>query len=116
MSNLDKKIFGKKTYSSLLKEIYDNQKKKEDQITALITELKPLVQDIGDATLIVPLIKEYMELGLKNDEALIKVATIFQRIFATEGNEDSGFGISDEEREQLLNDIKKLTPPPKKED
>ena len=116
MSNLDKKIFGKKTYSSLLKEIYDNQKKKEDQIIALITELKPLVQDIGDATLIVPLIKEYMELGLKNDEALIKVATIFQRIFANEGNEDSGFGISEEEREQLLNDIKKLTPPPKKED
>ena len=116
MSNLDKKIFGKKTYSSLLKEIYDNQKKKEDQITALITELKPLVQDIGDANLIVPLIKEYMELGLKNDEALIKVATIFQRIFANEGNEDSGFGISEEEREQLLNDIKKLTPPPKKED
>ena len=116
MSNLDKKIFGKKTYSSLLKEIYDNQKKKEDQITALITELKPLVQDIGDATLIVPLIKEYMELGLKNDEALIKVATIFQRIFANEGNEDSGFSISEEEREQLLNDIKKLTPPPKKED
>ena len=116
MSNLDKKIFGKKTYSSLLKEIYDNQKKKEDQITALITELKPLVQDIGDATLIVPLIKEYMELGLKNDEALIKVATIFQRIFANEGNEDSGFGISEEEREQLLNDIKKLTPQPKKED
>jgi len=57
MSNLDKKIFGKKTYSSLLKEIYDNQKKKEDQITSLISELKPLVQDIGDATLIVPLIK-----------------------------------------------------------
>ena len=115
MSNLDKKIFGKKTYSSLLKEIYDNQKKKEDQISALISELKPLVQDIGDATLIVPLIKEYMELGLKNDEALIKVATIFQRIFANEGSEDKGFGISDEEREQLLNDIKKLTPP-KKED
>jgi hypothetical protein len=116
MSNLDKKIFGKKTYSSLLKEIYDNQKKKEDQISALISELKPLVQDIGDATLIVPLIKEYMELGLKNDEALIKVATIFQRIFANEGSEENGFGISDEEREQLLNDIKKLTPPPKKED
>jgi len=57
-----------------------------------------------------------MELGLKNDEALIKVATIFQRIFANEGSEDKGFGISDEEREQLLNDIKKLTPPPKKED
>ena len=74
MSHLDKKVFGKKTYSNLLKEIYDNQKKKEGQIAALISELKPLIQDIGDATMIVPLIKEYMELGIKNDEALIKVA------------------------------------------
>ena len=77
MSHLDKKVFGKKSYSDLLKEIYDNQKKKETQITALINELKPLISDIGDATMIVPLIKEYMELGIKNDEALIKVATIF---------------------------------------
>ena len=105
MSHLDKKVFGKKSYSDLLKEIYDNQKKKETQITALINELKPLISDIGDATMIVPLIKEYMELGIKNDEALIKVATIFQRIFANEGNEDNGFGISEEEKEQLLKSI-----------
>ena len=95
MSHLDKKVFGKKSYSDLLKEIYDNQKKKETQITALISELKPLISDIGDATMIVPLIKEYMELGIKNDEALIKLATIFQRIFANEGNEDNRFGISE---------------------
>jgi len=116
MSHLDKKVFGKKTYSNLLKEIYDNQKKKEGQIAALISELKPLIQDIGDATMIVPLIKEYMELGIKNDEALIKVATIFQRIFANDGNEDNGFGISEEEKDQLLKDIKSLQLPPKKDD
>ena len=116
MSHLDKKVFGKKTYSNLLKEIYDNQKKKEGQISALISELKPLIQDIGDATMIVPLIKEYMELGIKNDEALIKVATIFQRIFANDGTVDNGFGISEEEKDQLLKDIKSLQLPPKKED
>ena len=116
MGNLDSNIFGKKKFSDILKEIYDNQKKKETQISALIGELKPLITDIGDATLIVPLIKEYMELGIKNDEALIKVATIFQRIFANEGNEDNGFGISEEEKDQLLNDIKSLQLPPKKED
>ena len=116
MSHLDKKIFGKKSYSDLLKEIYDNQKKKENQISALINELKPLISDIGDATMIVPLIKEYMELGIKNDEALIKVATIFQRIFANEGTEENGFGISEEEKEQLLQEINKLNLPPKKEE
>jgi hypothetical protein len=116
MSHLDKKIFGKKSYSDLLEEIYKNQKKKETQISSLISELKPLIEDIGDATLIVPLIKEYMELGIKNDEALIKVATIFQRIFANEGTVENGFGISEEEKEQLLSEINKLQLPPKKED
>ena len=55
MSNLEQKVFGKKKFSDLLSEIYDNQKKKETQISALINELKPLINDIGDATLIVPL-------------------------------------------------------------
>ena len=116
MGHLEKKVFGKKTYSDLLQEIYNNQKKKEKQITALISELKPLIQDIGDATMIVPLIKEYMELGIRNDDALVKIATIFQRIFANEGNEENGFGISEEEKEQLLNEINKLSLPPKNED
>ena len=116
MSHLDKKIFGKKSYSDLLEEIYKNQKKKETQISSLISELKPLIEDIGDATLIVPLIKEYMELGIKNDEALIKVATIFQRIFANEGTVENGFSISEEEKEQLLSEINKLNLPPKKDD
>ncbi len=106
MSNLDSNIFGKKKFSDLLKEIYDNQKKKEAQITALIGELKPLINDIGDATLIVPLIKEYMELGIKNDEQLVKMATIVQRALASGRSEEEGFGMTEEEKQQLLNEVK----------
>ena len=62
MSSLDKNIFGKKKLSDIFQEIYNNQKKKEEQISALINELKPLINDIGDATLIVPLIKESLPL------------------------------------------------------
>ena len=98
MSNLESNVFGKKKFSDILKEIYDNQKKKEQQITALIGELKPLINDIGDATLIVPLIKEYMELGIKNDEQLIKMATIIQRALATGKSEEEGFGMTEEEK------------------
>ena len=75
MSKLDNLIFGKKKFSDILSEIYDNQKKKEKQISGLISELKPLISDIGDATLIVPLIKDYMEIGVRNDEQLIKMAS-----------------------------------------
>ena len=103
MSNLEENIRGKKKFSDLLKEIYENSKKKEAQINALIGELKPLITDIGDATLIVPLIKEYMELGIKNDEQLIKMATIVQRalqVQAQTGANDLTF--SDEEKAQLF--------------
>ena len=77
MGNLDNIVFKKKKFSDILSEIYDNQKKKEAQITGLISELKPLVQDIGDATLIVPLIKEYMEIGIRNDEQFKKCIPVY---------------------------------------
>jgi len=108
MSNLDKKVFGKKKFSNILEEIYSNQKKKEEQITALIQELKPLINDIGDATLIVPLIKEYMELGIKNDEQLIKMATIIQRALNTGKENEDDFGLSEDEKKQLFTEIEKF--------
>jgi hypothetical protein len=78
--SLDKEIFTGKSLSDLFGEIYDNSKETKGQVKALIGELKPLIENIGDATLIVPMIKEYMEIGVKNDEHLIKLATIVQRI------------------------------------
>tara|TARA_Y100000389_G_scaffold181831_1_gene197894 strand:+ start:1192 stop:1539 length:348 start_codon:yes stop_codon:yes gene_type:complete len=108
MSNLDKKIFGKKKFSDILSEIYENQKKKETQISSLIQELKPLINDIGDATLIVPLIKEYMDLGIKNDEQLIKMSTIIQRALNNSGGDEENFGLSEEEKQQLFQEIEKF--------
>lgn len=107
MDNLNSEIFGGKKLKDLFKEIYDNQKKKESQITTLIMELKPLISDIGDATLIVPLIKEYLEIGVKNDEQLIKMAQIIQRCLINSDPSNSE-GITDEEKKQLLDEIDKL--------
>jgi hypothetical protein len=101
MGQLDSIVFGKKKFSDILEEIYNNQKKKETQVSALISELKPLVQEIGDATLIVPLIKEYLDISVKNDEQLIKMATIVQRAL-NNINEEGSLGISEEEKQQLL--------------
>ena len=69
--SLDKEIFKGKTLSDLFGEIYDNSKETKGQVKGLIGELKPLIENIGDATLIVPMIKEYMEIGVRNDEHLI---------------------------------------------
>jgi hypothetical protein len=101
MSQFDNIIFGKKKFSDVLEEIYNNQKKKDQQVNALISELKPLISDIGDATLVVPLIKEYMEISVKNDDILIKMAALAQRAMATV-SADGSLTISDEEKDQLL--------------
>lgn len=106
--SLDKLVFKGKKFADLLEEIYDNQKKKEKQISGLIGELRPLIQDTGDATLIVPLIKEYLEIGVKNDEQLIKVAQIVQRVFQARENTANPFEISEEEKEQLMKEIDTL--------
>jgi hypothetical protein len=107
MNNLDNIIFGKKKFSDILSEIYDNQKRKEKQISGLIAELKPLINDIGDATLIVPLIKEYLEIGVKNDSQLIQMATIIQRALSKTSSEES-LGITEEEKQQLMNELEKI--------
>ena len=107
MGQLDKNIFGKKKFSDIIEEIYNNQKRKEEQISILISELKPLIQDIGDATLVVPLLKEYLEISVKNDEQLIKMATIIQRAVQNDGNDDDNFGMTEAEKQQLLDEVKK---------
>jgi hypothetical protein len=109
MSQFDKVIFKNKTFGNVLEEIYNNQQKKDKQVTALINELKPMIEEIGDATLLVPLIKEYMEIGVKNDDLLIKMAALAQRAMNSEGGE-SALGISDEEKQQLLDEISKFKP------
>jgi hypothetical protein len=108
MSQFDNIIFGKKKFSHLLEEIYNNQKKKDAQLVALINELKPLISEIGDATLIVPLIKEYLEISVKNDDLLIKMAALAQRAMQTQAT-DGSLTISDEEKEQLLAAVNELT-------
>lgn len=110
--SLDKEIFKGKTLSDLFGEIYDNSKETKGQVKSLINELKPLIENIGDATLIVPMIKEYMEIGVKNDDALIKLATIIQRIEAAAAKGESNeFDFSDlqdllEEQELVEQELK----------
>jgi len=112
--SLDKEIFKGKTLSDLFGEIYDNSKETKQQVRALINELKPLIEGIGDATLIVPMIKEYMEIGVKNDDALIKLATIIQRIETAQAKGDGNeFDFSDlqdllEEQEQMEQEVKEV--------
>ena len=101
MDPLNQILFDNKSFSDLLKEIHSNQNKKKKQLASLIAELKPLVQTLGDATVVVPLIKEYMEISVKNDDQLIKMAAIVQRLSTGTANTGDGGLLTEEEMAQL---------------
>lgn len=103
----DTEIFGSKKFSDLLKDIYENQKKKDRQINLLIADLKPLITNISDAAILVPVIKDYMEVSVKNDEHLVKLAAVIQRMVSTKNEEGSSF-LTDEEKDALLKEIKSI--------
>ena len=104
----DQVIFKNKKFSDILEEIYKDTKTKEKQVNQLIPELKPLIQDTGDATLVVPLIKEYLEIGVKNSDNLIKMAAICQRVISKTVEASDGALISEDEKEALLSAIQDI--------
>lgn len=105
--NFDDEIFGSKKFSDLLKDIYDNQKKKDRQINLLIADLKPMLNNISDAAILVPAIKDFIEVSVKNDEHLVKLAAVIQRAMANKGEENSSF-LTDEEKDALLKSIEEI--------
>ena len=103
-NSLDQILFDDKSFSDLLKEIHKNQSKKSKQLASLIAELRPLITSLGDATVVVPLIKEYMEISVKNDDQLIKMAAIVQRL-STGASSSGDAGLLTEEEMQQLQDV-----------
>lgn len=106
--DFEKIIFGKKTFSGLLKDIYDNSNNTEDQIVELITELRPFITGPQQAMMLVPLIVQYMDVKVKNNEHLVKMASVVQRAMSSSSNKDSQFALSDNELEQLMGEMKSI--------
>lgn len=100
-------LFGKKTFADLLKEIHTNSSNKEKEIRLLIDNLKPLISSASDAVIIVPLIKDYLDVSVKNDDILIKMAGIVQRALNSSKNEEE-FLLSDSDKEMLFQSIQDL--------
>tara|TARA_R110002051_G_scaffold60644_2_gene111263 strand:- start:11067 stop:11405 length:339 start_codon:yes stop_codon:yes gene_type:complete len=102
------KIFEGKSFEGLLKDIYNNSAKKEKQINELILQLQPMIKNMGDATILVPIIKEYLEVAVKNDEHLIKMAAIVQRAMTRSENENTVGLLTEQEKKQLLDSVQDL--------
>ena len=103
----DYEIFEGKSLSGLFKDIYENTKTNKTQLEVLMKEVVGFIKDGDTAVQIIPMLKEYLEINVKNDDQLVKVAAIVQRIIAVENNggSEDEFGLSDAEKEQLMGAI-----------
>jgi hypothetical protein len=96
-------LFKGTSFADLMSDVYHNSKKKDRQINQLISQLQPLIRNASDATIIVPLIKEYLDVAVKNDDHLVKLTAIVQRYISTKQTISGADGlISDEEKQELL--------------
>ena len=106
----DSVLFDDKTFSDLLRDVYQNTKKKENQINGLIDQLKGLIRNITDASMMVPMIKEYLEVAVKNDDNLVRLTSIIQWLLVTGRKDDKSdeLGLTEHERAQLMSEAQEL--------
>jgi len=104
--SIEFELFPGKNLSGLFKDIYDNQQNKKQRISELIAEMKTVIRHAGDMAVIGPIIKDLVDTSVKNDDSLIKMAAIAQRIIGAQhkAEGDTGF-LSDDEKEQLLKQL-----------
>ena len=106
---IDFEIFEGKTLSDVFKDIYDNSKRNKEQLEVLMKEVVGFIKDGDTAVQIIPMLKEYLEINVKNDEQLVKIAAIVQRLASSDSKgAEAEFGLSEEEKEQLLGSLESV--------
>jgi hypothetical protein len=99
-------LFDGKSLSSLFKDIYNNQVQKKQKISSLIEEIKNMVRHVGDMESVGPIIQGLVDTSVKNDDQLVKLAQIAQKIVSAEKKSEGQEGfLSPEEKAQLLRNL-----------
>lgn len=102
----DFELFKGKNLSSLFEDIYNNQLSKKQKISSLIEELKKMVKHAGDVATVGPVLSSLIDSSVKNDDQLVKLATIAQKIIASEKKSEGQDGFLTEfEKNQLLKEL-----------
>jgi len=104
MPNLDFEVYEGKTFRDLCKEVVDRSQSKKDQLDTLISDIRTLIKNANDAQVFLPRIKEFLDVGVKNDDQIVKLVSVVQRLQSTQIEATGGdtLGLSEDEKEQLM--------------
>ena len=102
MKDKDTEIFEGKTLSSLLNDIYNNQLHTKSQIDLLCDELSKMIKNVSDVAVISPIIKDYLDVAVKNDDQLVKIANVVTKILTAKSESSDDGILTDKEKSQLL--------------
>lgn len=100
-------IFKDKTFEGLLQDIYENTMAKKQSIRDLKDTLSNLINNAQDAAAIVPLVKELLDVEVKSDEHLVKMAAIIQRLISAKekGGSTSDWQLTEKEKQELMSEL-----------
>ena len=103
-------LFKGKKFTDLCRDIYTNQESKKEQIEVLISELRSLIKKVEDAMIVVPLIRDYLGISVSNDELLVRLAAVIQKIITTEAQAPDGnpIGLTEAERKSLWDQVEAI--------
>ena len=103
-------VFEGKTFQDILREIHEHSAKKRDSIEKLMDTIANMIEKPNDAAILIPAVKDLIDIGIKNDEHLVKIATIVQRLMTADNASNVGatgeWVLSQEDRDKLLKEAK----------
>lgn len=100
-------IFEGKTLSDMFSDVYKNTENKRAQINQYVSSMVKLIKTPEDAAVLGPVIKDFLDVNVKNDEHIVRLVQIAQRLVMVNTKSSSNEELlSEEEKRQLLNNIK----------
>ena len=98
----DVEVFDGMSLSDLFKKIHKNNKDIDKKIEDFIDTMKPMATaNVGNATNLMPVVKDLLDVNVKNNEQLVKIAAIAQRA-STSNSSNSNELLDMSEIEALL--------------
>lgn len=102
----DVEVFKNTNFTDILQDIHSNVITKRDSIDSVIAQLTDLVTGINDMVTLAPIIRDFYDVSLKNDDHMVKLATVVQRLMSAEAGAATDDGaLSDEEKDRIIANV-----------